>query len=182
LVVLLPDPDGKVGQIEVDTGSAVRVISNAYHASPLDGAPAPAPEAIDPAEIERRFGRTLSAHPDSRFRLSTSKVFCRWDSAELSEESGAQLPGLARSIRSLNPVEIYLVGHTDGIGSEAYNLDLSRRRALGVKTLFLAAGIHCPMVMIAYGKSKPLVGQGENAQPFNRRVEIVVKYPRPERE
>lgn len=180
LVVLLPEADGHVGRIEVTNSSGVRVISDAYHAAPLDGA-APEAGAIDPTDVERRFGPALAVHPESPFRLMSLKLYCRWDSSELTDESRVQMPALAKSIRRLNPAEIFLVGHTDRVGSESYNLELSRRRASAIKALLSTAGVRCPMVVVAYGMTKPLVETaGPDAQPFNRRVEIVVKYPREE--
>ena len=174
MVVLLPDADGKVGEIEVRTESGARVIADAYHGLRIDGTPSMS-EEIDLAAVERRFGRTLSVLPESQYRFSSSRVFFRFDSADLTEESRAQLPGQIRSIRNLNPIEIYFVGHTDTVGPEGYNLELSRKRATAVKTLFSAAGVRCPMVPIAYGKSRPMANTG-GEDPLNRRVEIVVKF------
>jgi OOP family OmpA-OmpF porin len=174
MVVLLPDADGKVGEIEVRTESGARVIAEAYHGLRLNGPPSMS-EEIDLAAVERSFGRTLSVLPESQYRFSSSRVFFRFDSADLTEESRAQLPGQIRSILHLNPIEIYLVGHTDTFGPEGYNLELSRKRATAVKTLFSAAGLRCPMVLIAYGKSKPMANTGGEGA-INRRVEIVVKF------
>jgi outer membrane protein OmpA-like peptidoglycan-associated protein len=180
LVVLLPEADGHVGRIEVTNASGVRVIADAYHGAPLDGA-APETGAVDPVDVERRFGPALAAQPGSRFRIMSLQVYCRWDSSELVDESRVQMPALAKSIRRLNPAEIFLVGHTDRVGSGSYNLELSRRRASAVKALLSAAGVRCPMVVVASGMANPLVEEaGPDAQPFNRRVEIVVKYPREE--
>ncbi len=180
LVVLLPEADGHVGRIEVTNASGVRVISDAYHGAPLEGAAVEA-GAIEPSEVERRFGPALAVHPESRFRIMSLKLYCRWDSSELTDESRVQVPALAKSIRQLNPAEIFVVGHTDSVGSQSYNLELSRRRAAATKALLSGAGVRCPMVVVAYGMTKPLVETaGPEAQPFNRRVEIVIKYPREE--
>ena len=176
MVVLLPDADGKVGQIEVRAGSETRVISQAYQTTRLDGAAGPG--SLDPAEVEHLFGSALSAHPESAFRFATSRLLCRYDSADITDESRAQLAGLVRSIRSLDPIEIYLVGHSDTVGTDSYNLELSRRRAAAAKALFAGAGVRCPMILVAYGKSRPLPGAGGD-DALNRRVEIVVKYPAP---
>jgi outer membrane protein OmpA-like peptidoglycan-associated protein len=174
MVVLLPDADGKVGVIEVRTESGARVIAEAYHGLRIDGTPS-MPEEIDLAAVERSFGRTLSVLPESQYRFSSSRVFFRFDSTDLTDESRAQLPGQIRSIRSLNPIGVYFVGHTDTVGPEGYNLELSHKRASAVKTLFSAAGLRCPMVPIAYGKSKPMANTGGESA-INRRVEIVVKF------
>ena len=50
MVVLLPDADGKVGEIEVRTESGARVIAKAYHGLRIDGTPS-MPEEIDLAAV-----------------------------------------------------------------------------------------------------------------------------------
>jgi OOP family OmpA-OmpF porin len=78
---------------------------------------------------------------------------------------------------------ITLEGHTDAIGSEAYNMELSRRRATTVADELIAHGVHRDRVAVeAYGQRRP-VAPNTNAdgtdnpsgRARNRRVEAVIQ-------
>lgn len=69
---------------------------------------------------------------------------------------------------------IVVVGHTDSTGSDAYNQQLSERRAANVKKLLVQRGVQESRVsIVGFGKSQPVA---TNAMPegrqMNRRVEI----------
>lgn len=67
-----------------------------------------------------------------------------------------------------------LAGHTDYIGSEEYNLELSRNRANSVREYLISKGI-APGRLSAegFGKTRPLVKElDDNARTINRRVEV----------
>ncbi|MBE7179582.1 MAG: OmpA family protein, partial [Mucilaginibacter polytrichastri] len=76
-----------------------------------------------------------------------------------------------------NPdTDILIVGHTDGVGSDSYNMDLSQRRAKSVKSLVVADGVKGSRLRTeGRGKTEPI---GDNAtsagRAQNRRVEIVI--------
>jgi len=73
--------------------------------------------------------------------------------------------------------EIYVVGHTDLVGKEAYNTGLSSRRANHVRNLLVSNGIKPNKLFVSfYGKARPLVPtQDEVPEPRNRRVEVIVR-------
>ena len=183
LVVLMPDPDGKVGQVEVTTGQGVQKVNQAYHAietgADRDAPSVPAP--IESQKIERLFVDTLAAQPDPRFRFWTGTLYCKNGSEELVENSGQALKELIKDFRKTAPVEIYLIGHADRVGPEAYNVNLSHRRAARVKQSLVAGGVKARILLISfYGESKPRVyTDDEIREPLNRRVEIVAKIHRP---
>ena len=78
---------------------------------------------------------------------------------------------------------ITLEGHTDAIGTEAYNLDLSRRRAQGVALELVARGIQRDrLTSEGLGKQRPVapntLADGKDnpaGRALNRRVEAVVR-------
>jgi len=182
LVVLLPDPDGKVGQIEVATDKGSNRIDQAYHsikAGARDDAPS-APVPMDQKEIMGLFGQTLAAQPDPRFRLWTGTLYCKNGSVELVESSYKALPGIINNFKNNAPIEIYVIGHADRVGSERHNINLSHRRSVWVKDAFIASGIRSKIILISfYGESKPQVyTEDETPEPLNRRVELVAKIPK----
>ena len=99
-----------------------------------------------------------------------------YNSAEISKTSmpSVQELGKALSHASLKGSTFVVAGHTDAIGSEAYNQDLSERRADTIKRYLTEKyGITgTDLVTVGYGKTKP---KDPNApmDPINRRVQVV---------
>jgi outer membrane protein OmpA-like peptidoglycan-associated protein len=85
-----------------------------------------------------------------------------------------QALGQALSNANLKGSTFVVAGHTDAIGSDAYNQDLSERRADTIKRYLTEKyGINgADLVSVGYGKSKP---KDPNApmDPINRRVQVV---------
>jgi outer membrane protein OmpA-like peptidoglycan-associated protein len=99
-----------------------------------------------------------------------------YNSADISKASMpmAQELGKALSNASLKGSTFVVAGHTDAIGSEAYNQGLSERRADTIKRFLVDKyGINgTDLVTVGYGKDKP---KDPNApmDPINRRVQVV---------
>lgn len=72
---------------------------------------------------------------------------------------------------------IHVVGHTDSVGSESYNMDLSVRRAQSVVNYFSGQGIaQNRLVAVGRGESEPRASNDTEAgRQLNRRVELYVK-------
>jgi outer membrane protein OmpA-like peptidoglycan-associated protein len=99
-----------------------------------------------------------------------------FNSAEISKASlsSAQELGKALSNPSLKGSTFVVAGHTDAIGGETYNQDLSERRADTIKR-FLAEkyGINgTDLITVGYGKTKP-IDPNAPMDPINRRVQVV---------
>lgn len=75
---------------------------------------------------------------------------------------------------------IRVEGHTDSVGSEAYNMDLSRRRAEAVRNLLVQRGVAgSRLEVVAFGESLPVAtNDTEAGRQKNRRVELKIA-PRP---
>ncbi|MFA6284087.1 MAG: OmpA family protein [Desulfurivibrionaceae bacterium] len=75
---------------------------------------------------------------------------------------------------------IRIEGHTDSVGSEAYNMDLSRRRAEAVRNLLVQRGVaDSRLEVVAFGESLPVAtNDTEAGRQKNRRVELKIA-PRP---
>jgi outer membrane protein OmpA-like peptidoglycan-associated protein len=182
LVVLLPDADGKVGQIEVTTDKGAQRVVKAYHSiqtGTRDAAPS-TPAPIEQKKIMDVFGQALAAQPDPRFRLWTRTLYCKNGSVELIEDSHKALREIIKDFKHDSPVEIYVIGHADRVGSENYNINLSQRRSAWIKDKFIAGGIKSKIILITFfGESKPQVStEDEIPEPLNRRVELVAKFPK----
>jgi outer membrane protein OmpA-like peptidoglycan-associated protein len=99
-----------------------------------------------------------------------------YNSADISASSLPSVQSLGRALSnaSLRGSTFVVAGHTDAIGSEAYNQDLSERRADSIKRYLTEKyGIAgTDLVTVGYGKDKP---KDPNApmDPINRRVQVV---------
>ena len=99
-----------------------------------------------------------------------------YNSAEISTKSLPSVQALGRALSSadLNGSTFVVVGHTDAAGGEAYNQDLSERRADSIKRYLVDKyGINgTDLVTVGYGKSK-LKDPNQPMAEANRRVQVV---------
>jgi outer membrane protein OmpA-like peptidoglycan-associated protein len=99
-----------------------------------------------------------------------------FNSAEISRNStqAVQELGKAMSSPGLKGSTFVVAGHTDAVGSEAYNQELSERRADTIKKYLVEhyGMTGANLVTVGYGESKP---KDPNAplDPANRRVQVV---------
>jgi outer membrane protein OmpA-like peptidoglycan-associated protein len=95
-------------------------------------------------------------------------------SADILPNARDQLDALAEGIKLLAPRSIVTVeGHTDAVGSDAYNLELSRERALAVRGYLVERhGIDAARLKtVAYGEGRPIEGS-DPTNAMNRRVQF----------
>ena len=99
-----------------------------------------------------------------------------YNSAEISQTSmsAVQELGKALSDPNLKGGTFVVAGHTDGIGSDGFNQDLSERRADTIKRYLVNQyGLaEKDLVAVGYGKTK-LKNTADPADPVNRRVQVV---------
>ena len=106
--------------------------------------------------------------------LDSKSIRFDFDKSDIKPEYRDTLNRIAGILLTLKRYTINVYGYTDDVGSQAYNLQLSRRRAEAVHDFLVQAGIS-PTVMgtEGFGKSDPRVaGNSEQARAANRRVEI----------
>ena len=179
LIVLLPDPDGKVGTLQVTTQEGSQVVDKRGYATRVDdGSKLPTiPKAVNESEVTGIFGAALSAQPDLTGRFVSFRLYFERNSTKLTHESNALLLEVIGTIRNRNPDEVYVVGHSDRVGTEVYNTRLSSRRANHVRDLLVSGGIQSGLFVVSFhGEGMPAVStEDEVAEPLNRRVEVIVR-------
>lgn len=86
------------------------------------------------------------------------------------------LDQVADALKARPDIKVEIAGHTDGIGTVAYNLRLSDRRAKSVKRYLVEKGIAGDrMSTVGYGKSRPIADNAtDEGRALNRRVELKV--------
>jgi OOP family OmpA-OmpF porin len=94
----------------------------------------------------------------------------------LKKDGKAKLDDLSSKLKDLNLEVIIAVGHTDSVGSDAYNQKLSIRRAEAVKSYLVGKGIDAKRVYTEGKGEKQPVATNKTAagRAQNRRVEIEV--------
>jgi photosystem I P700 chlorophyll a apoprotein A2 len=111
-------------------------------------------------------------------------VLFDFDRAELKPDATGTLERIAEVLRFYGSAPVSIRGHTDSIGPDAYNDDLSRRRALAVRDYFVGKHRIDParLQAVGHGKRRPVVpntrpdGSDDPAgREKNRRVEVVIE-------
>jgi outer membrane protein OmpA-like peptidoglycan-associated protein len=97
-----------------------------------------------------------------------------FDKADLRPEDKELLSRIAGILMTSHDYTISVNGHTDDVGSDAYNRKLSERRAQAVLNYLVQAGLPPEILSVeGHGKSLPLVkGTSDAARAKNRRVEL----------
>ncbi len=96
------------------------------------------------------------------------------DSAELTPGSRRVLNRVANSLKEWSEVDVEIEGHTDSVADDAYNMDLSQRRAESVRAYLITRGI-APSRLTArgYGETRPVASNDTpEGRAHNRRVEL----------
>ncbi|MCD2164189.1 MAG: OmpA family protein [Comamonas sp.] len=132
-------------------------------------APAVAPAAPAPAPVAPPVAQTQKV-------TYAADAFFDFDKSVLKPEGRAKLDDVASKVKNINLEVIIAVGHTDSIGSDAYNQKLSVRRAEAVKAYLVSKGIDKSRVYTEGKGEKQPVADNKTAagRAKNRRVEIEV--------
>jgi len=150
-------------------------------------------DAVDPAEVARILERRSpvkmrsikllddgprtaptpeGAPADGPTALSLPVQFA-FDSANILPAARPQLDAIAEGIRMLPAGRAVVIeGHTDVMGSDAYNQRLSQRRAMAVRSYLVAQGLDAGRLRaVGYGEQRTLPGR-DGAAAENRRVQF----------
>ncbi|MBF7051973.1 OmpA family protein [Halomonas sp. KAO] len=104
-----------------------------------------------------------------------SDVTFAFDSAELRPGAESELNQVARTLNDNPEVRVTIAGHTDAIGTNEYNLGLSKDRADSVRSYLVSQGVAGNrMRTVGYGEERPVATNETDAgRAQNRRVEIM---------
>jgi outer membrane protein OmpA-like peptidoglycan-associated protein len=106
-------------------------------------------------------------------------VFFDFDKSDLTPEAVSIVDQAAKNAAPAKATEITVTGHTDTVGSDAYNMRLGKRRAESVAAQLEKDGIpSSEIVLVSKGKRDLLVPTKDGVrEPQNRRVTIVYDGP-----
>jgi outer membrane protein OmpA-like peptidoglycan-associated protein len=174
LFAVVPGSDGHVGAIVVEREGQRQVVDTAYGAARVSADGSTKPARLSEEEVRKTFGATLAALPGK----PTSFVLHFLEGRdELTPESKAELDKVLAELKRRPLPDIVVIGHTDTVGTLAYNDKLSLARAERVRDMMVALGIPASRIQVAgRGKRELVVQTDENvSEARNRRVEINVR-------
>lgn len=148
----------------------------APEAAPATVAPAPAAaEAPVPVPAPAPAPAAASA-PTSEKVTFEADTFFDFDKSTLKPEGKAKLEDLVSKLTGTDIEVVVATGHTDSVGTDAYNLKLSMRRANAVKAFLVSKGIPADRIFTeGKGESKPVASnKTSEGRARNRRVDVEV--------
>ena len=140
--------------------------------------PAPGVECVEAKVAEAPAPTPLPESQAEAFALDATTLF-DFDKSNLRPEGKAALDDVVAKVKSHQAVDsITITGHTDSVGTDAYNQKLSERRANSVRDYMVGAGIDTSLITSTsgMGESKPAASNDTaDGRQQNRRVEVVVE-------
>ncbi|SDS31621.1 OmpA-OmpF porin, OOP family [Halopseudomonas litoralis] len=143
--------------VGLNFGGAAPVVAQAEPAPAPAPAPEPAPEM-----------QSVRVELDVKFDF---------DRDTIRPEFRQDIQSLAEFMKTYPSVTTTVEGHTDSVGTDAYNKDLSERRANSVREALIAEGVESSRVNAAgHGESNPIADNStDDGRAMNRRVEAEVE-------
>jgi OOP family OmpA-OmpF porin len=141
---------------------------------------AAAPAAAAPAAVAPKAAASAPAAAPAAAAAAkvtyAADAFFDFNKSVLKPEGKAKLDDLVGKVKGINLEVIIAVGHTDSVGSDAYNQKLSVARSEAVKAYLVSKGIEKNRVYTeGKGEKQPVAdNKTKEGQAKNRRVEIEV--------
>ncbi|PYO76357.1 MAG: hypothetical protein DMD63_14605 [Gemmatimonadetes bacterium] len=128
-------------------------------------------------ELEQNIpGATIQRVGEGIAVTFPSGILFPFNSTEILPAGKSNLQQLASSLEKYPNSDVLIVGHTDSVGTDAYNLDLSQRRALAASAYLQSLSVPASRLRTAgKGKTEPIQpNDTEEGRAKNRRVEIAI--------
>jgi outer membrane protein OmpA-like peptidoglycan-associated protein len=122
-----------------------------------------------PGAVVERVGEGIQVTFDSGLLFD-------YDSDRIKPAAAENLRNLARSLNNYPNTDLVIVGHTDDIGSDEFNQDLSQRRARAAANYLASLGVSSARLRtFGRGESEPVAANtSEATRSQNRRVEVAI--------
>ncbi|MCI5207750.1 MAG: OmpA family protein [Candidatus Electrothrix sp. ATG2] len=175
LIVLIPDQNGKVGEITISNRAGTTTLSRANESIQVTNNSIPhRTRVLTDRTVQKNFHDTLQAIPGTADHYI---LYFTSGTTQLTQESSTQLAAIINKIKERLPCQISIIGHTDTKANNEYNLALALRRATHVKNQLLAIGAPRKLLEVSsHGENDPMIPTADNvAEPKNRRVEIFIR-------
>lgn len=151
--------------------SGLKAFVAAFGLSVLAGCAQPAQQAQAPRHDAATTGPELAG--------AWYQIYFDTNSAEINERGRRVVGSAAYVIANTPDTRLTVIGRTDRVGAPPANLALSERRAKAVRDSLINAGVPAGRIDTSWtGEVRPGAAMQDDAQPYNRVVDItVVKMP-----
>ena len=164
-----------IGSIDVDAVDLARIDVDAeFEPGVMESVEVPVIE-LNTTVFKAEVGRTFVIR----------NLFFDTDQHQLRPNSWIEIRNIAKFMNDYPLAKVELAGHTDNVGSEAYNMGLSERRAKAVVAALATLGVEEERMEIAWhGEEIPIASnRTAKGRLLNRRVEMtILEFPTPEPE
>jgi outer membrane protein OmpA-like peptidoglycan-associated protein len=127
-------------------------------------------------QLQQELAALQSKQTDRGLVLTLGDVLFETGKADLRPGALRNLYPLVTFLQKYPERRVVIEGHTDSVGSDASNLDLSQRRADAVRDFLLQNGVHAAQMSTrGYGKASPVASNNTaEGRQQNRRVELII--------
>jgi len=134
----------------------------------VETAPVPAP-AVAPETVPPAAPAAEAPH------MFPNNVLFGFDKSNVSDSDKAAITKEIERLKQTDYYEVRIQGHTDSVGTKAYNQKLSERRAKAVYNIFKQKGVTKNVSYEGFGKTEPAASnKTKEGRAQNRRVEVIV--------
>lgn len=176
-VLLIPDPSGKVGEVVMETAAGSQIITRtnqSVKAVQADAKPEQ-PLIMTPREVNNKYSNIFVKEP--RYPQRYNDIQFDTGSDEIAPKYRDYLEKIIATIKKRKSCDLSVIGHSDTVGTNEVNRDLSLRRANSVFDLLTVSGISEKCIdKRFYGESDVLEDIGDEKPSIkNRRVEVEIR-------
>jgi outer membrane protein OmpA-like peptidoglycan-associated protein len=128
--------------------------------------------------LSQMEGKFASIRRDARGTIvSLADILFDFDKATLKRDVEFNLVKIATILNQFGEMKILIEGHTDAIGSDEYNLGLSKRRAQAVYDFLVSQDVKADrLTWEGYGEGRPVAdNETDEGRQQNRRVDLVIQ-------
>lgn len=149
-------------------GAAIGGAAGAIIGAQMDRQAAELEQNIPGAKVER-VGEGIQVTFESGLLFD-------YDSDRIRTDAAQNLRNFAASLKNYPSTNILIVGHTDSVGTESYNQNLSERRARSARNFLIAEGVAANRLQVSgRGELEPVAANASAAgRQQNRRVEVAI--------
>lgn len=167
-------------QLDGDSGRYVGAAAGALAGGAIGNYMDRQQQAFDQALAEERgrYNMAVQRQQDGSIKLDIpSEVSFDFNRADIKPAFTPTLDKVAGLLQEYNQTTVEIIGHTDSVGSDTYNQELSQRRADSVADYLASRGVAPQRLATAgRGESEPRASNDtESGRQLNRRVEMVIR-------